>query len=114
MPMKFYDQFDIVKVPFPFSDKEKIKKRPAIIISSPQYLIATNHYILLMITSAKQSSWKNDIEISNLQKSGLPSPSKIRFKMFSLDYSIIISKIGCLDIQDTNIVKKNLKDILSF
>ena len=46
-----YNQFDIVLVPFPFTDKNSSKKRPALILSNKDYQIKTNHLILTMITS---------------------------------------------------------------
>lgn len=112
--MILYNQFDVVKVPFPFSDKKMTKRRPALILSSSQYFTNTNHYLLSMITSASQSFWANDVEISNLEKSGLPSPSKIRFKIFSLDTSVIIGKIGSLDKKDESMVIEEIKSIFSF
>jgi len=32
-----YDKFDVVKVPFPFTDKETVKRRPALVISESKY-----------------------------------------------------------------------------
>jgi mRNA interferase MazF len=91
-----YEQFDVIKVPFPFTDKDASKKRPALVLSKPSYYKDNDHYILAMITSAKHSSWPQDIEIMDLEMAGLPSASKIRFKIFSLDSRVIISKLGRL------------------
>ena len=99
-----YEQFDIVKVPFPFTDKDANKKRPALVLSKPSYCKDNDHYILAMITTAKQSSWQNDIEISDLQVAGLPSPSKVRFKIFSLDSRVIISRLGRLSGRNVRMV----------
>ena len=37
-----YNKFDIVKVPFPFTDKQTVKRRPALIISSGEYQMNYN------------------------------------------------------------------------
>lgn len=50
-----------VNVSFPFTDKAAVKKRPALVISTSEYQINYNHCILAMITSAKQTSWQDDI-----------------------------------------------------
>ncbi len=101
-----YDQFDIVKVPFPFTDRDASKKRPALVLSKPYYCEDNDHYMLAMITSAKQSSWPRDIDISDLQIAGLPGESKVRFKIFSLDSRVIMAKLGRLSDGDVEKVKE--------
>jgi mRNA interferase MazF len=60
-----------------------------------------------MITSAKHTSWQDDIIITNLESAGLASPSKIRLKIFSLDCSLIVGKLGHLvDVDMVSILKK--------
>jgi mRNA interferase MazF len=108
-----YNQFDIVKVPFPFTDKNANKKRPALVISSNDYQLNHNHYILAMITSAKNSVWVDDVEITDLEQAGLPAPSKVRFKIFSLESSIIIERLGRLDNTALALIQKNVKRYLS-
>ena len=78
-----YNKFDIVKVPFPFTDKQTVKRRPALIISSGEYQMNYNHCILAMITSAIQSSWIDDVIITDISTAGLPAASKIRLKIFN-------------------------------
>jgi mRNA interferase MazF len=107
-----YNKFDVIKVSFPFTDKASVKKRPALVISSSEYQINYNHCILAMITSAKQTSWQDDIIITNLQIAGLPSPSKIRLKIFSLDCDLIIDKLGYLADEDKDAVFGKLKKYL--
>jgi mRNA interferase MazF len=95
--MEVYNKFDVVKISFPFTDTDKYKMRPALVVSNNIYQSNTDHLILSMITSAKNSSWNNDIEITDYKSCGLPSPSIIRFKIFSLDCRLVISKLGNLD-----------------
>lgn len=107
-----YNKFDVVKVSFPFTDKAAFKKRPALVISSSEYQTNYNHCIVAMITSAKQTSWQDDIIITNLQIAGLPAPSKIRLKIFSLDCDLILGKLGHLADEDRNSILKKLKKYL--
>ena len=111
-PIVVYDKYDIIKVPFPFTDRNSDKVRPAVIISHIEYAIDTNHYIMIMITSSNQTKWTNDIEVQDLNVAGLPVPSKIRFKIFSLDERLVISKLGTLSIVDQHNLDKVLKKYL--
>jgi mRNA interferase MazF len=101
-----YNTWDIILVPFPFTDKNTTKKRPALVINNLEYQAKTGHLILLMITSAKNSSWYSDTKIEELDITGLKAPSIIRFKVFSLDEKLIIKKVGVL----SEIDKQNIKE----
>ncbi|WP_164503861.1 type II toxin-antitoxin system PemK/MazF family toxin [Rickettsiales endosymbiont of Stachyamoeba lipophora] len=107
-----YNQFDIVKIPFPFNGNDNTKNRPAIVISSTTYQINNNNAILAMITSLNQSKWLEDIPLTNLERTGLSSPSKIRLKLFTLDQRFIINKIGELAALDRFKLQKHLKQIM--
>jgi len=73
-----YDPYSVVVVPFPFTDKPIEKKRPALILSSRKHQEQTLHATMLMITSAKHSSWPSDYIITNLKTTGLKAPSLVR------------------------------------
>ena len=106
-----YKKFNIVTVPFPFTDYFASKKRPALVISSEKYQTITNHCILCMITSAKQSEWSSDVTIVDLKGAGLLKPSKIRFKVFSIPSDLIIQKLGQLNSSETLFVKNRLVEM---
>lgn len=103
-----YNQFDIVLVPFPFTDKNATKKRPAVILNNSNYQIKTNHLILAMITSAKNSEWESDLQIKNLEPTGLKTDCVIRYKIFSLDERIVLKKIGKISENEQKLIKENL------
>jgi len=107
-----YNKYDIITVPFPFTDKSSTKKRPALVISSPKYQTNFKHCILCMITTAKHSEWVDDIFIHDLKSAGLSAPSKIRFKIFSLDEQLILSKISFLNESDISVLNSKLKEYL--
>jgi mRNA interferase MazF len=105
-----YKIFDVVVVPFPFTDQNTDKKRPALVLSDHNiFNDPTQNCILAMITSAKNPGWPLDVKIGSLQKAGLSAPSKVRMKMFTLDSRLIIKKIGGLSNKDQKILKENLK-----
>ena len=65
-----------------------------------------------MITSAG-SNWPSDVAIQDWREAGLNVPCKIRFKLFTLDDTLIVRKLGRLSKQDGEAVKKALGDVLA-
>ena len=109
-----YNQFDIVVVPFPFVDSATTKRRPALILSSNKnFNHETQHSIMAMITSARNNPWPGDVNISNLVVAGLPKPSVIRMKLFTLDHRFIIDSIGTLSSKDQKTVRKMIQVVLN-
>lgn len=108
-------QFDIVLVPFPFTDLRSTKKRPALIIQSFQVKGMPQLYLIAMMTSLMSSnSLPGDIEVKNYSEAGLPKPTLIRLsKLVTVESSLIIKKIGALPDGDQKRVKKELKTILN-
>jgi len=108
-----YKIFDVVVVPFPFTDQDTDKKRPALVVSDfDSFNDITENCVLAMITSSKNPEWPLDTNIGSIQKAGLPAPSKVRMKIFTLDSRLIIKKIGGLAAKDQKAVKENLNKLL--
>ena len=94
-----YRLFDVVVVPFPFTDHNTQKKRPALVLSDhDNFNDPTETCVLAMITSAKNPDWPLDTLIGSLKKAGLSAPSKVRMKLFTLDSRLIIKKIAALSL----------------
>lgn len=104
-----YEPFSIVVVPFPFTGLEYTKKRPAIVLSSSEHQLKNLHVTLIMLTTAKKSSWDNDYALSSLTGTGLTTQSIVRQKIFTIDSRLIIKAIGKLTLQDKDAVIKQLK-----
>jgi mRNA interferase MazF len=103
-----YEQFDVVRVPFPFTDKATTKRRPALVVSAAGVLSAVNETVLAMITTALHSAWPLDHPIQDINLAGLRHPSIVRFKIFTLDDRLILNKIGHLDGGDRAAVSASL------
>lgn len=109
-----FEQFDVVVVPFPFTDRSTSKRRPALVLSTADnFNKSVGQSVLAMITSAKNSDWPLDTEITDLDSAGLPSSSIVRMKLFTLDDQLIIRKAGALSSQDQKRVSSSLKDLFS-
>ncbi len=102
-----YEPFDVVVVPFPFTDRESSKRRPALVVSSSRFNGWHRQLVLAMITSSK-SEWPSDVDIRDWQAAKLAVPCKIRFKLFTLDRSLILRRLGALAPAD----RESAKDAL--
>ena len=110
--MMIYKPYDVVEVPFPFSDLPKAKKRKALVISTEEFNRSNNCSVLMMITSASYSEWLYDVPIKNWSETGLKKPCVARMKIFTLDNNLIISKVGKLTSEDKTEVSVALKHSL--
>jgi len=110
--MTIYDPYDVVVVPFPFTDKAKQKPRPALVISGRTFNSSHDHVILLMITTAAQTQWTSDIPITGLKAAGLKVASVIRFKTFTLEETIVARKIGTLSSADQAALSTAIRTVL--
>lgn len=107
-----YEAFDVVVVPFPFTDRESSKRRPALVLSNlAMFNQPSGHSVLAMITSRKNASWPLDTTIEYLPATGLTAASVVRMKMFTLDNRLIIKKIGSLATDDRNTFNKNVQQL---
>ena len=96
-----YEPFDVVVVPFPFTDSSETRRRPALVLSqNANFGHEIEHSVLAMITSRKNEPWPLDCEIKNRKQSGLTAPSVVRMKLFTLDNRFILKKIGHLSKTD--------------
>ena len=107
-----FSPFDIVVVPFPFTDLDTAKRRPALILSRTSFIAQTNHSVCAMITSAKHSAWAGDTTIIDLKSTGLTHASVVRFKIFTIDNRFILKHVGVLSARDCNAVMQNLKMVI--
>lgn len=107
-----YNRYDIVKVPFPFTDRQSTKTRPALVLSDGKMFNSPiGHSVMAMITTAKHSDWPLDTSIEDLTAAGLPAPSIIRLKLFTLDNRLILAKLGQLASSDQIAVEQRLKSL---
>ncbi len=104
--MLTYSPGDVVVVPFPFSDRDATKRRPALVCSAKAFNSAANHLVLAMITTAAHNTWPGDVSIRDLSRTGLPVPSIVRWKLFTLDVSLVIRKAGSLSDRDRATCRK--------
>ena len=76
--MPIFEPWDIVRVPFPYTDRPVRQRRPALIVAAGDLQTAHGLLWLAMITSAEHRGWPGDVVISDLSGAGLPAPSIVR------------------------------------
>ena len=92
-----YEAGQVVRVPFPFTDRVASKNRPALVLSdAAAFNTPSSHLVLAMITSARNAPWPLDCPIEDLETAGLPAPSVVRCKLFTLDARLIRGVLGRL------------------
>ena len=91
---------DVVIIPFPFTDPHAAKRRPALVLSTLHFNRSSGHLVLAMITTAPRAAWPGDFVIHDLRVAGLPAPSMVRWKLFSLDALFVIRRAGALSHRD--------------
>ena len=77
-----FERFTVVRVPFPFTDRNATKNRPALVLSdAASFNTPAGHSVMTMITSQGNAPWPLDCPVTDLQAAGLPAPSLVRFKI---------------------------------
>ena len=76
--MPAFKQGDVVRVPFPYTDRSTRQHRPALVVSTGGIGENGNLLWVVMITSAENRAWPGDLAISRYEEAGLPAPSIIR------------------------------------
>lgn len=102
---------DVVVVPFPFTDRQASKRRPALVVSTATFN-RRGHTILAMITSASHHPWPGDHRLSDPSAAGLAKASVVRWKVFTLDNRLLVRAIGRLSENDRIAVSERLSQIL--
>ncbi len=108
-----FERFTVVRVPFPFTDRNATKNRPALVLSAAaSFNTPSGHSVMAMIISQGNAPWPLDCPIADLTAAGLPAPSLVRFKLFTLDHRLVRGELGKLSATDTASVRKGLAHLL--
>ena len=108
-----FDRYAVVRVPFPFTDRNATKNRPALVLSDAAAFNApAGHSVLAMITSQANPPWPLDCPLTDLAAAGLPAPSRVRFKLFTLDHRLVRGELGQLAPADIERVRAGLSGLL--
>jgi mRNA interferase MazF len=95
------NQKEVVLLPYPFSNLEQKKVRPAIVISNNNFNKICNDFIAVPLTSViKDEPFSLAINQNDLRNGKLIRPSRVRLdRIFSVEKRLVQMKIG--DVNDT-------------
>jgi mRNA interferase MazF len=108
-----FERFAVVRVPFPFTDRNATKNRPALVLSdAASFNTPAGHSVMAMITSQGNSLWPLDCPLTDMAAAGLPAASMVRFKLFTLDHRLVRGQLGKLAEADAATVRSGLQQLL--
>ncbi len=94
--MPRFEPGDIVRVPFPYTNRDTHQHRPALVVSGGE-LAGGMLVWALMITSRENRSWVGDVPIrSPVHSTGLMAPSMVRTAKIATIESAVAERIGRL------------------
>jgi len=100
---------EIILIPFPFSNQEGSKKRPAVVISSPAYHINRPDLLIMAITSQAHTILDfASFQIIDWQTAGLLKPSFAKPVLTTLEQTLVIRSMGQLSSRDQHAMRQTL------
>ncbi|WP_291993620.1 type II toxin-antitoxin system PemK/MazF family toxin [Candidatus Accumulibacter sp. ACC003] len=108
-----FERFTVLRVPFPFTERNASKNRPALVLSdAASFNAPAGHSVMAMITSQGNAPWPLDCPLADLNAAGLPAPSLVRFKLFTLDHRLVRGELGRLAPADAANVRTAVAKLL--
>src|ERR1700754_3572786 len=93
--MPSFEQGDVVRVPFPYTDRSTRQRRPALVVSRGGLGESGRLLWVAMITSAENRPWLEDVPFGDsYAKAGLPAPSLVRPSKLATIETSHAEKIG--------------------
>jgi mRNA interferase MazF len=110
--MPTFKAWDVVRVPFPYTDRPIRQHRPALVVGAGE--LEAEHGLLwvLMITSAENRRWSDDVVISDRVAAGLPADSVVRCAKIATIEADDADRIGSLPTADRRKVAENVNRAL--
>jgi len=111
--MPIFEMWDIVKVPFPYTDRPVRQRRPALVIAADELEAADGLLWLAMITSAANRGWSGDVVVSDIEAAGLPIASIVRPAKIATIEARDAERLGSLPPANRPAVRRYLRERLS-
>lgn len=111
--MRGCEVWDLVKVPFPYTNRPVQQRRPALVVAVPDATGAPELLWVLMVTSAANRGWPGDVAVSDLAVAGLPAASVVRSAKIATIEARDAERIGHLPPEDRTQVIEALRGNLA-
>ncbi len=106
--MPTFDVWDVIKVPFPYTDRPVRQYRPALVVAAGDILESHGLLWVVMITSAANRGWPGDVAVSDLSMASLPVASVIRTAKIATIEARDGERLGTLPDKDRESVTERL------
>lgn len=111
--MQIFEQGDVIRVPFPYTDRPVRQHRPALVVTSKGTGEHNSLLWVLMITSAENRSWPGDVPFGErYAEAGLPAPSVVRTAKIATIEARHAARIGKISHDLTPRILGNIRDAL--
>lgn len=110
--MRTFEPGDIVRVPFPYTDRNTRQHRPALVVSRGSVGEGGVLLWVAMITSAENRPWAEDVAISDLHAAGLPVPSVIRPVKIATVEKRHVERLGAVSGEERQVVMQTIRRLL--
>ena len=108
--MPTFEQDDLVKVPFPYTNRPTRQSRPALVVVGGNRGYDDDALGLLwvvMVTSAENRGWPGDIALPDLAGTGLPAPSLVRTaKIATIGFESLSEMLSTLTPRPWELIQK--------
>jgi mRNA interferase MazF len=106
-----YSPGAVVLLHFPFTDLRTTKKRPAVVISPPEYSQRYGDVAVLSLTSKPQP--ESYLSLQHWRTAGLLDPTWLKPALFTVSQSIIDRQIGTLHPDDAALISAALSLLIA-
>ena len=110
--MASFEPGDVIKVPFPYTDRPTRQSRPALVVSGRE--LEERHGLLwvVMITSAENSGWPGDVAVDDLVVAGLPVASVVRTAKIATIEARDVQRLGRIAADPMRVIGRHLSAAL--
>jgi len=105
---------DVVLVNFQYTDRPQVKKRPAVVLSVPQYQQSRLDAVMVGLTTELSRNYFGDCPIQEWQAAGLPKPSVAKGVIQTISQDMVDRRLGTLTSHDFSRVQGSVKQIFGF
>lgn len=107
---------DVLLVPFPFSDQQGVKQRPAVVVSSRAYNANRPDVLIMAITSVLRSSASAlafaEAVLIDWQSAGLIKPSVFKPVFTTLEQRLVLRRLGRVSSNDAASLRTLLTTVI--
>ncbi|MEX2598556.1 MAG: type II toxin-antitoxin system PemK/MazF family toxin [Dehalococcoidia bacterium] len=100
---------DVIAVDFYYTDRDRMKRRPALVLSSDIYHGGREEMLLAGITSNVHRSLPGDTVLQDWEGADLPRPSVVTAIVQTAKQSAALRVVGQLSDRDLRTVEKSLR-----